>query len=173
MRAMMKALAFLAFLSCSASAFPKDPAYDLYLKSDYGRAKLWINTRTGEFRWEDTAKNLDVMGTGRLAFPNLGPVVFFFAGSAPGYDWVSISVKIYGTRASGYLAAFPEGLPVRKVVSNFYDRNTRDDQPDQERKRRRDNQPPKVEGIRPHGSEVPLPTPPSPEKSPTETSPKH
>jgi hypothetical protein len=169
MRSVMRALAFLAALSFCIAALPQDPAYDLYLKSDYGRAKLWINTRTGDFRWEDTAKDLDVMGTGRLAFPNLGPVVFFFAGSAPGYDWVSISVKIYGTRATGYLAAFPEGLPVRKVVSNFYDRNTRNDKPEPDRKRRREAKPPKVEGIRPHGSEVPLPPPPSPNKSLPET----
>ena len=105
------------------------PLFDLHLRSDYGRAEIWINTLSGKFLWQDADADLSITGTGTLAFPNLGPIVFFFSGQIKGYDWVSISLKIYGRSASGFLAAFPEGERVRKVTSNFYDANTSDDGP--------------------------------------------
>lgn len=135
-------------------AFAQTPSYDLFLKSDYGRALLWIDTKTGDFRWQDEPRRLDITGRGTLQFPNLGPIVFTFAGTLPGYDWVSLSVKIYGTTATGYLAAFPEGTPVRKVVSNFYDRNTRDDRPPEAKPRPKPKKPEILE-IRPKPPEVP------------------
>jgi hypothetical protein len=146
----------LAWVSSRAQ---EDPAFDLFLKSDYGSARVWINTATGEFRWLDAAKSLDLRGKGTLAFPNLGPVVFAFSGEYPGFDWVSVTLKIYGTTASGYLAAFPAGEKVRKITSNFYDRNTRDDLP-KPRKARRDAPPkapppPSVGEIRTTPPEVP------------------
>ncbi|MEW6756719.1 MAG: hypothetical protein AB1347_00720 [Acidobacteriota bacterium] len=116
-------------LAASAARAQADPSFDLFLKSDYGSARIWINTATGEFRWLDAGKGLDLRGKGELAFPNLGPVVFAVSGEFPGYDWVSATLKIYGTTATGYLAAFPSGEKVRKVTSNFFDRNTRDDLP--------------------------------------------
>ena len=116
-------------LAATAAAPQPDPAYDLFLRSDYGRVTLWLNTASGDFRWEDPGRKLTLTGRGTLAFPNLGPVVFSFAGPLPGYDWVSVSLKIYGTTATGVMAVFPEGEPTRKVVSNFYDRNTADDVP--------------------------------------------
>ncbi|MEW5763419.1 MAG: hypothetical protein ACOYXN_05785 [Acidobacteriota bacterium] len=125
-----RALLAAAFVLAGATARAQaDPAFDLFLKSDYGSARVWINTATGEFRWLDAGKGLDLRGRGSLAFPNLGPVVFSVSGEFPGYDWVSATLKIYGTTATGYLAAFPAGERVRKVTSNFFDRNTRDDLP--------------------------------------------
>ncbi len=137
-----------------------DPAFDLYLRSDYGMVKLWLNTSTGEFHWEDPVRKLDVRGRGTMAFPNLGPVVFSFAGPLPGYDWVSVSLKIFGTTATGVMAVFPEGVPTRKIVSNFYDRDTRDDLPKKDRAPRPKPTPPKVEGVNPNPKEVPIPQPP-------------
>ena len=141
------------------SAQPPDPAFDLYLRSDYGMVKLWLNTSTGDFHWEDPVRKLDVRGRGTVAFPNLGPVVFSFAGPLPGYDWVSVSLKIYGITATGVMAVFPEGEPARKVVSNFYDRDTRDDLPKKDRapKPKPSPVPPKVEGVNPNPTEGPLP----------------
>jgi len=133
--------------------------YDLFLKSDSGSARFYLNTRTGEFRWEDSQKKLDVTGTGMLYFPSLGPIIFSFAGTAPGYDWVSVSLKIYGTAATGSLAAFPEGEKVRKIVSNLYDRNTEDDQP-VPKHRKTPPPPPSIETIKPTPSEV-TPCPPT------------
>ena len=138
-------------------AQPPDPAFDLYLRSDYGMVKLWLNTSTGDFHWEDPVRKLDVRGRGTVAFPNLGPVVFSFAGPLPGYDWVSVSLKIYGITATGVMAVFPEGEPARKVVSNFYDRDTRDDLPKKDRAPKPKPVPPKVEGVNPNPTEVPLP----------------
>lgn len=153
------AVALLAMACASFSPGPRaaTPQYDLFLKSDYGLSRVWIDTRTGDFRWEDRDHRLDLTGRGALAFPNLGPVIFTFAGSLPGYDWVSISLKIYHTSATGYLAAFPEGTAVRKVVSNFYDRNTRDDreEPPAPKRRPEHPKPPEVGPIHPHPTEVP------------------
>ncbi len=152
--------AVLAALALGALA--QAPLFDLFIKSDYGRAKFWLNTSTGEFHWEDTAKKLDVSGRGTLAFPNLGPLIFSYAGPAPGYDWVSISLKIYGTTATGYLAAFPEGAPVRKVVSNFYDKDTRNDAPGYVAPKRKQAPPPEIKDINPRPSEVPSAPQPAP-----------
>jgi hypothetical protein len=156
LRAALLAAALLLAASALLAPSPcaQGPAYDLFLKSDYGQALLWVNTRTGDFRWEDKGKKLDVSGRGRLEFPNLGPVVLTFAGSLPGYDWVSLSVKIYGITATGYLAAFPEGTPVRKVVSNFYDRDTRNDRPPEIKTKPKPKKPEVLE-INPKPSEVP------------------
>ena len=158
-RALFKAL--LVALALAAAIPLLAAEYDLFLKSDYGSARFSLNTQTGEFRWEDKQKKLDVTGTGTLHFPSLGPIIFSFSGPAPGYDWISVSLKIYGTTATGYLAAFPEGEKVKKVVSNFYDRNTEDDWPDHgSRKASRPNA--KVDAIKPTPSEVPQAPPPSP-----------
>jgi hypothetical protein len=135
-------------------------SYDLYLKGDSGSTHFYLNTRTGEFRWEDRQKKLDVTGTGTLYFPSLGPIIFSFTGPVAGYDWISVSMKIYGTSATGSLAAFPEGEKVRKVVSNFYDRNTEDDTPEPKR-RKAPPPPPSVETIKPTPSEVGPPLPPN------------
>ena len=147
-----------AALTATAAAPQPDPAYDLFLRSDYGRVTLWLNTASGDFRWEDLGRKLTLTGRGTLAFPNLGPVVFSFAGPLPGYDWVSVSLKIYGTTATGVMAVFPEGEPTRKVISNFYDRNTADDVPRAQKAPapKPKPQPPKVEGIAPNPKEVPL-----------------
>ncbi|MGC8722473.1 MAG: hypothetical protein ACP5VF_01175 [Acidobacteriota bacterium] len=150
---LLASVVFAPFLSLAS------PSYDLFLKSDYGRARFWLNTQTGEFRWEDEPHKLLIEAKGTLAFPNLGPVIFTFSGEVPGYDWVSICLKLYGTTATGYLAAFPEGEPVRKVVSNMYDRDTRDDLPPQEKRAKKEapkrRAPPRVEGLNPHPAEVP------------------
>lgn len=143
-------------LALSLGALAQVPLFDLFIKSDYGRAKFWLNTSTGEFHWEDTGKRLDVSGRGTLSFPNLGPLIFHFAGPAPGYDWVSISLKIYGTTATGFLAAFPEGVPVRKVVSNFYDKDTRNDAPGYAAPKKRPARPPEIKDINPRPREVPM-----------------
>lgn len=154
-------LAVLIGLSFSAAAWAESPgfSYDVYLKSDYGRARFWLNTGTGRFRWLDTTKKLDVEGKGTLAFPNLGPIIFFFSGEMDGYDWISISLKIYGTRATGYLAAFPVGEPVRKITSNMYDRDMRNDVVRRRRPRKRPEPKPSVKSIHPRPSEVPIATP--------------
>ncbi len=154
------ALAILMALAFSAASWADNPgfSYDVYLKSDYGRARFWLNTGTGHFRWLDTAKKLDIEGKGTLAFPNLGPIIFFFSGEMDGYDWVSISLKIYGTRASGFLAAFPTGTPVRKITSNMYDKDTRNDVVRPRRPRKRPERKPTVKSIHPRPSEVPVPT---------------
>jgi hypothetical protein len=74
-----------------------------------------------------------------------------------------VTLKIYGTTATGVMAVFPEGQPTRKVISNFYDRDTRDDvakvrkAPAPKPK----PEPPKVEGINPVPKEVPALQPPS------------
>ena len=128
--------------------------YDLFLKSDYGAARFSLNTQTGEFRWEDKQKKLDISGTGSLHFPALGPIIFSFSGPAEGYDWVSVSLKIYGTTATGNLAAFPEGEKVRKIVSNFYDRNTEDDRPQAKARQKKPVPPPEVGTIQPVPGEV-------------------
>ena len=150
--------AFFLGSAVLAWADPPNPSsYDTFLRSDYGRVKLWLNSATGDFYWEDPGKKLVLAGTGSLAFPNLGPIVFSFAGPLPGYDWVSVSLKIYGTTATGVMAVFPEGEPTRKVISNFYDRNTADDVRT-ERKApapKPKPQPPKVEGVNPNPKEVP------------------
>jgi len=153
-------LAGLVALSLAAAAAPlAPPRYDLFLRSDYGEARVWIDTRSGDFRWKDATHGLDLAGTGTLDFPNLGPMVFHFAGPLPGYDWVSISLKVYGTTATGYLAAFPEGTPVRKVVSNFYDKDTRDDRDEAPKPRRHVEAKPQVGPINPRPTEVPAPPP--------------
>ena|GEM_PF-1655138 len=126
---LLQTLVLLVCLLLPALPHAAEPTFDLHLRSDYGRAEVWINTLTGEFRWQDAGANLSITGTGTLAFPNLGPIVFFFSGQIKGYDWVSISLKIYGRSASGFLAAFPEGELVRKVTSNFYDADSSDDGP--------------------------------------------
>mgnify|MGYP001592957268 CR=1 FL=1 len=156
------------FLGSAALAWtdPPNPArYDTFLRSDYGRVKLWLNSATGDFYWEDPGRRLVLAGTGSLAFPNLGPIIFSFAGPLPGYDWVSVSLKIYGTTATGVMAVFPEGEPTRKIVSNFYDRNTLDDVPKARKAHARRPKPqppkaPKVEGIAPNPKEVPALQPP-------------
>ncbi len=151
-------------LAAMGGTQPPAPSYDLFLKSDYGQVRLWLNTRTGDFRWEDPVRKLDVSGRGTLAFPNLGPIIFSYAGPMPGYDWITLTLKIYGTRATGLLAVFPEGQPTRKTVSNFYDRDTRDDVPPESKvsKTRPRAKPklPTVEGIHPAPKEVPLPPKP-------------
>ncbi len=149
-------------LAAMGDTRPPAPSYDLFLKSDYGQVRLWLNTRTGDFRWEDPARKLDLTGRGTVAFPNLGPIVFSYAGPMPGYDWVSLTLKIYGTRATGLMAVFPEGQPTRKAVSNFYDRDTRDDVPPAPRppKARPKPKPPTVEGIHSAPKEVQLPPKP-------------
>jgi len=152
--------AFLVVMALAAALPLLATSYDLYLKSDSGSARFYLNTRTGEFRWEDSQKKLDVTGTGTLYFPSLGPIIFSYSGPVEGYDWVSVSLKIYGTSATGSLAAFPEGERVRKVVSNFYDRNTEDDSPEH-KPRRKPSPPPKVETIKPTPSEVGPPLPPN------------
>jgi hypothetical protein len=137
------------------------PSYDLFLKSDYGQARFWLNIQTGQFRWEDKPHKLLIEAKGTFAFPNLGPVIFTFSGEVPGYDWVSICLKLYGTTATGYLAAFPEGEPVRKVVSNMYDRDTRDDLPAEQKRAKKEAPkrpaPPRVEGLHPYPAEIPRP----------------
>lgn len=135
-----------------------EPVYDLYLKSDYGSASVWINTATGDFRWLDPSARLDLRGRGRLEFPSLGPIVFVFSGPLDGFDWVAATLKIYGTSATGFLAAFPAGEKVRKVTSNFYDRNTRDDRP-KTPMARRPAAPQRMGEVRPAPPEVPLPRP--------------
>ena len=155
---MLAALAGIFALSLAPKAAPPaPPRFDLFLKSDYGESRVWINTRTGDFRWKDAPRGLDLTGTGKLDFPNLGPMVFNFSGPLPGYDWVSVSLKIYGTTATGNLAAFPEGVPVRKIVSNFYDKDTRNDRDDVPNPPRRTQPRPEVGPINPHPTEVPPP----------------
>lgn len=146
-------LLFLLALAppCAAQA---EPPYDLFLKSDYGSAKVWIDTATGDFRWLDDSGRIDIRGRGRLEFPSLGPIVFVFSGPLEGFDWVTATLKIYGTSATGYLAAFPAGEKVRKVTSNFYDRNTRDDQK-RPRKPAKAPAPPRVGEVRTAPPEVP------------------
>lgn len=142
----------IPFLLAAFSALAAD--YDLFLKSDYGAAQLSLNTQTGEFRWEDKQKKLDITGRGSLHFPSLGPIIFSYAGPAEGYDWVSLSLKIYGTTATGSMAAFPEGVKVRKIVSNFYDRNTEDDWPRAKAPKKKPAPPPEIGTIRPVPGEV-------------------
>jgi hypothetical protein len=150
-------------LAATAWADPPNPgSYDTFLRSDYGRVKLWFNSATGDFYWEDPGRKLVLAGTGSLEFPNLGPIILTFAGPLPGYDWVSVTLKIYGTTATGVMAVFPEGQPTRKVVSNFYDRDTRDDLPKVRKAPapKPKPEPPKVEGINPVPKEVPALQPP-------------
>ncbi len=156
------ALFFLSAGAASAAA----PHYDLFLKSDYGKARIWLDTATGDFKWEDKDARLSIRGRGKLAFPNLGPIVFYFSGQLKGYDWVSISLKIYGRSATGFLTAFPEGNIARKVTSNFYDQNTGDDIPPpmkkvrprkkvRPKKRIKKTKVPEVRGIHPNTPEIP------------------
>ncbi len=164
-RLLRRALLFalVAALGVAAAATPPEgsPPYDLFLKSDYGRVLVWLNTTTGDFRWEDPIRKLTVAGKGTLEFPNMGPIILSFAGPMPGYDWVSLSLKIYGTTATGLMAVFPEGEPTRKFVSNFYDKDTRDDVPKPKPKPKAPPAPmPKIEGINPAPREVPLPPKP-------------
>ncbi len=155
----VRALCLLVFAALARPAAPQaERAYDLFLKSDYGSAQIWIDTSTGDFRWLDAANRLDLRGRGRLEFPSLGPIVFVFSGPLEGFDWVTATLKIYGTSATGFLAAFPAGEKVRKVTSNFYDRNTRDDGP-RAQKKRRSSPPPRVGEVRPAPPEVPAPRP--------------
>jgi hypothetical protein len=156
----------LALLCVAAVAAPPEgaPPYDLFMRSDYGRVLVWLNTATGDFRWEDPIRNLALAGKGTLEFPNMGPIILSYAGPMPGYDWVSVSLKIYGTTATGLLAVFPEGEPTRKYVSNFYDRDMRDDVPKPKTKPKPKPVPqvpmPTIEGISPAPREVPLPPKP-------------
>jgi hypothetical protein len=162
-RWILAALLPAAVFVVAAAAPPEgSPPYDLFLRSDYGRVLVWLNTTTGDFRWEDPGRNLQLAGRGSLEFPNMGPIILSFAGPLPGYDWVSVSLKIYGTTATGIMAVFPEGEPTRKLVSNFYDRNTSDDvrKPRPSPKPKPAPQLPKVEGISPAPREVPLPPKP-------------
>ena len=151
-RTHLSSLLALVLLVAALPALPAD--FDLFLKSDYGAARFSLNTRTGEFRWEDKQKNLDVTGKGELHFPSMGPIVFSFAGPLEGYDWVSVSLKIYGTTATGSMAAYPAGEKVRKLVSNFYDRNTEDDWPRAKAPKKKPAPPPEVGTIRPVPGEV-------------------
>jgi hypothetical protein len=139
---LLLALSFLSAISLFAQ-----PRYDLYLRADSGAVSIWLDTATGDFRWVDKGRSLDLEARGTLSFPNLGPVVLSYSGQAPGYDWVSLALKIYGTRATGALVLFPEGEPARKIVSAFYDRDTADDRPPDEKAKRKPK-PPKVEGLR-------------------------
>ncbi len=123
------AATFLLLAALRAGAAAPPPTYDLYLRSDSGAVSIWLNSATGEFRWQDTGRALDLSGRGTFAFPSLGPLILSYSGEAPGYDWVVLALKIYGTRATASLTVFPAGEPVRKVVSTFYDRDTRDDAP--------------------------------------------
>lgn len=75
----------------------------------------------------DPKRSIDFTGRGALAFPNLGPMVLWFAGEAPGYDWALVALKVYGTTATGSLTLFPTGEKSRRVVSMFHDKDTRDD----------------------------------------------
>jgi|WetSurMetagenome_2_1015567.scaffolds.fasta_scaffold04119_3 hypothetical protein len=158
--------AVFATLSVAAAVVPPEgaPPYDLFLRSDYGRVLVWLNTSTGDFRWEDPIRNLALAGKGTLEFPNMGPIILSYAGPMPGYDWVSVSLKIYGTTATGLLAVFPEGEPTRKYVSNFYDKDMRDDVPKPKARPKAPPAPqaplPKIEGISPAPREVPLPPKP-------------
>lgn len=157
---LLPTLVLLACLLLLALPCSAHPVFDMHLKSDYGRAEVWINTQTGEFRWQDAGADLSITGTGTLAFPNLGPIVFFFSGQIKGYDWVSISLKIYGNSASGFLAAFPEGELVRKVTSNFYDADTSDDGPPAKAtkaktRQKRPKSKPRIGPITPERAEVP------------------
>ena len=139
----------------AAAQSSRGAVFDLFLRSDHGRARFWLNTTTGDFRWEDPDRGLTIGARGTLAFPNLGPIVFHFAGELPGYDWVAVSMKIYGTRATGYLVAFPAGEKVTKIVSNFYDRDTRNDLPAGPKMKTPQPPKPSVGAIHPRPSEVP------------------
>ncbi len=151
-----------AFATTGAFA---QPSYDLYLRADSGAVFIWLDTATGDFRWLDKGRSIDLEARGTLNFPNLGPIVLSYAGKAPGYDWVSLALKIYGTRATGSMTLFPEGEPVRKIVSLFYDKDTRDDKPSLEKARRKPR-PPKVEGLK---VEPPTEVPSVPEAKPKKT----
>lgn len=151
----------LAIALLSAIPLFAQPRYDLYLRADSGAVSIWLDTATGDFRWIDKGRSLDLEARGTLSFPNLGPVVLSYSGQAPGYDWVSLALKIYGTRATGVMALFPEGEPTRKIVSLFYDRDTRDDKPPTEKAKQKPR-PPKVEGLQvAPPSETPV-SPPAP-----------
>jgi hypothetical protein len=152
MRRELPSLLTLLLLLAALPALGAD--FDIQLKSDYGAARFSLNTQTGEFRWEDKQKKLDIAGKGELHFPSLGPIVFSFAGPLDGYDWVSVSLKIYGTTATGSMAAYPAGDKVRKVVSNFYDRNTEDDWPQARARAKKPAPPPQVGPIQPVPGEV-------------------
>jgi hypothetical protein len=118
------------------------------LRSDTGSTRVWVNTGTGEFVWYAPHLNLTIKARGILAFPHLGPIILSYSGEVPGYDWVVLVVKIYGTSATGSLTAIPEGDVVRKIVSTLYDRDTFDDSP------------------APAGNQM-LPTPPTPPHAPS------
>jgi hypothetical protein len=152
MRRVPPSLFALLLLLAALPALGAD--FDIQLKSDYGAARFSLNTQTGEFRWEDKQKKLDLTGKGELHFPSMGPIVFSFAGPLEGYDWVSVSLKIYGTTATGSMAAYPAGEKVRKVVSNFYDRNTEDDWPQPKPPKKKPAPPPEVGTIQPVPGEV-------------------
>ncbi len=151
-------MSLLFSLLCAVSPHAQ-PRYDLYLRADSGTVFIWLDTATGDFRWVDKGRSLDIKARGTLSFPNLGPMVLSYSGQAPGYDWVSLALKIYGTRATGALALFPEGEPARKIISAFYDRDTRDDKPPAAKTKTRPKIP-RVEGLQvsPPG-EIPAPPP--------------
>jgi len=146
-------------LAVAAQATP--PAYDLFYRSDSGTVSLWVHSATGHFRWVDPGRSIDFAGQGSFAFPNLGPVILAFSGEAPGYDWVVLALKVYGTRATGSLTLFPSGEPARKTVSLFYDRDTRDDRPPVPRKSHKKPPLPSVGEVKTAPApEVPVPPPP-------------
>lgn len=150
-----------AALAASAQTAP--PAYDLFFRSDSGTVSLWVHSATGQFRWVDPGRSVDFSGRGTFSFPNLGPVILAFSGQAPGYDWVILALKVYGTRATGSLTLFPEGDPARKVVSLFYDRDTRNDRPPAPRGPRKKAPPPTMGDVRiAPKPEIPSVPPPRP-----------
>lgn len=130
--------------------------YDLFVLSDSGSVSLWINTETGDFRWVDRWKKIDFSARGTLSFPNLGPMVLSYSGEASGYDWAILALKLYGTSATGSLTLFPAGERVHKVVSLFWDRDTRNDT--SRNGKRRQTPPPSVGEIR-TGPKPEIPSP--------------
>jgi hypothetical protein len=123
------------------------PMYDLYFRADSGVVSVWVESSTGIFRWLDSSQSIEFIGRGSIVFPNLGPMVLTYSGEAPGHDWVVLALKVYGTRATGSLTLFPEGEPVRKLVSLLYDKDTRNDRPPGTRRSRKAIPPPSVSGL--------------------------
>jgi len=153
-------------LAATADAQTPPPVYDLFYRSDSGTVSLWVRSATGQFRWVDPGRDIDFSAQGTFAYPNLGPVILAYSGEAPGHDWVVLALKVYGTRATGSLTLFPTGEPARKVVSLFYDRDTRDDLPPAPRKPRKRPAAPTVGKVQTSPlPEVP-PAPPGPPKTP-------
>lgn len=126
-RLLALAAAALLWLSVLSPAQGTPPRYDLFLRGDAGRITVWIDTATGDFRWVDPKKSIDLSARGTLAFPNLGPMVLWYAGEVPGHDWALVALKVYGNTATGSLTLFPTGEKAKRVVSMFHDRDTRDD----------------------------------------------